>query len=146
MLLSLEQRLLRAEQLCQLHKARLTPVRKALLALIYTHEQHITAYELLRLLRATYPKAESMTVYRALNFLQKQGLVHRIASLSAYTACDAPHHSYVTQLLLCERCGQTQEVNAPELARLLNKMLQAYRFQASNRPLEVVGVCHACCG
>jgi len=119
---TIEQRLVQAEKLCKQVNARLTPIRRDLLALIYSHEAHLTAYELLRQLRTSYPNAEAMTVYRALDFLQKHHLIHRIASQNAYTACETPDHEHHAQLLLCEKCGHTEEVSTKILEDALQKM------------------------
>jgi len=143
---SIEKRLLQAEQLCKQAGVRLTDIRKDLLALIYAHGEHLTAYELLRLLRKTYPKAEAMTVYRGLDFLQKQHFIHRVASQNAYTGCDTPEHSHHAQLLLCEKCGQAEEINAVSLEKALQTMAKQYRFALSNNPMEITGTCKNCIG
>jgi Fur family zinc uptake transcriptional regulator len=141
---SLEKRLVQAKQLCEQAGVRLTDIRKNLLALIYTHDEHLTAYELLRLLRETYPKAEAMTVYRGLSFLQEQKLIHRVASQNAYTACDTPEHIHHAQLLLCEKCGQAEEINATALEKALQTTAKFYHFHLSNSPIEISGICKNC--
>lgn len=147
MALTLKQRLAQAEQLCLLKGVRLTPIRKNLLSMIYQHDQPeaLTAYELLRQLRASQPKAEAMTVYRGLEFLQQQGFIHRIATQNAYTACDTPQHQHLTQLLLCEKCGQAQEIHALALVKTLQSLLEEHEFQLSQeKPVEIVGLCRVC--
>lgn len=139
-----EKRLAQAEKICKQTSARLTPIRKDLLALIYSQDGHITAYELLRLLRVSHPKAEAMTVYRALEFLQQQQLVHRVASQNAYTACDTPEQSHHAQLLLCEKCGHAEEVSAPLLENALQTMVKQHSFKLSNKPMEILGICENC--
>jgi Fur family zinc uptake transcriptional regulator len=141
---SIEKRLLQAEQLCQQAGVRLTDIRKDLLALIYAHGEHLTAYELLRLLRKDYPKAEAMTVYRGLDFLQKQHLIHRVASQNAYTACDTPEHNHHAQLLLCEKCGQAEEISVIALEKALQKTAKQYQFSLSDHPMEITGACKNC--
>lgn len=142
--LTLEQRLTQAELLCQKAGVRLTPIRKELLALIYSHRGHLSAYELLRLFRQTHPKAEAMTVYRTLDFLQEQHLVHRVASQNAYTACEMPQHSHRSQLLLCEQCGQTEEINLKTFEKILNSIAKDYLFTLSEKPVEITGICKNC--
>jgi len=111
---------------------------------MYRHHERLTAYELLRLLREKNPKAEAMTVYRTLDFLQGQQLVHRIASQNAYTTCDAPHHSHHAQLLLCEQCGQAQEVNVKPLEKVFMAIAKEHEFVFSDKPIEITGICKNC--
>lgn len=141
----LEERLKQAELLCTQAHARLTPIRSDLLKLIYSYDIHLTAYELLRLLRKNYPKAEAMTVYRALDFLQKYQLIHRVESKNAYIACETPvHHPPHVQLLLCEKCGQAAEINAIYLKNALKELAQKNQFKLSDKPLEITGTCKTC--
>lgn len=140
----LNQRLQAAECLCAERGARLTTQRKAVLALIYRHGDPISAYELLRQLKESHPKAEAMTVYRALEFLQQQQLIHRIASQNAFTACDTPSQHHHAQLLLCERCGQSQEVCDDAVERALQNLADRYGFALTSKPREISGICQSC--
>ena len=49
-------------------------------------------------------------MYRALQFLQSQGLVHRLESLNAYVGCVHPEHPHASQFLICRDCGQVEEL------------------------------------
>ncbi len=140
----IEKRVKQAEKLCQQTGARFTSIRKALLTLIYSQKEPLTAYELLRLFRKINPKAESMTIYRALDFLQKQHLIHRLASKNTYAACDTPHEPHQGQFLLCEKCDQTQEVDAIALAKAAKKLAQDHHFVLSDKPIEITGICKNC--
>ncbi|MBS0351691.1 MAG: transcriptional repressor [Proteobacteria bacterium] len=139
-----EKRLKQAEQFCQNTGARFTPIRRTILALMYAHQEYLTAYELLHLLREKNPKVEAMTVYRALDFLQAQKLIHRIASQNAYATCDTPHHAHHTYFLLCERCQQTQEVDIQSLNKVFKLITKQYDFFLSDKPVEIIGVCKNC--
>lgn len=144
MTISIESRLKRAEQLCQQTSSQFTPIRKTLLALIYSYKEHLTAYELLNLYRKENPKAESMTIYRALDFLLKQHLIHRLASQNTYVACDIPHEDHRAHFLLCEKCGRSQEIRSTHLEKAIKKIANEYDFVASNKPIEILGTCKAC--
>ena len=144
---TMQQRLAQAEQLCRIKGARLTPVRKKILEMIYEHgpAEQLTAYELLRRLRLSQPTAEAMTIYRGLDFLQQQGFIHRIATQNAYVVCDMPQHQHLTQLLLCEKCGQAQEIHALPLIKTIKQTLKEHDFYLSDeKPLEILGLCKSC--
>lgn len=140
----LKNRLLQAEKLCKTTGARLTPIRKNLLLLIYSHNKHVTAYELLRLLRKNNPKTEATTVYRALSFLEEQQLIHRIESQNSYTFCDAPTQVHHHQILLCKSCHNTKEISINFLEEALKKAAKQHDFILSDKATEIVGICSDC--
>jgi Fur family transcriptional regulator, zinc uptake regulator len=110
-----EAQLARAAEICAARGAQLTPLRRQVLALVLEAEQPMGAYALLERLRESRGPAAPPTVYRALEFLLENGLVHRIERLNAYTACVGPGHQHAHQFLICRRCGTaavTQEVGA----------------------------------
>ena len=81
-----------AEDLCDRRGVRLTAQRRRVLAIVAERHGAVGAYEILeRLAEDEGRRPAPVTVYRALDFLIDQGLVHRVASLNAYVAC--PHAS-----------------------------------------------------
>src|SRR5918999_799750 len=91
----------RAAVLCDQRGARLTPLRRRVLELVWRGHEPVGAYDLL----AQMGRAAPPTVYRALDFLIEQGLVHRIESLNAYVGCDRPEAAHASQFLICTDCG-----------------------------------------
>src|SRR5687767_10502462 len=96
----LEKRLREAELQCERLNVQLTPLRKSLLSIIYENDQPLTAYELLHLYRKVNPKAESMTIYRGLDFLQDNHLIHRLESQNSYKSCETPHEEHTASFLI----------------------------------------------
>ena len=86
-----------AEQLCERRKLRFTALRKQVLELVCMAEQPVGAYHLLDELRASGRSAAPPTVYRALDFLLEQGLVHRLATNNTYLACAHPQHPHAAE-------------------------------------------------
>src|SRR3954453_12524056 len=76
-----------AEERCAEDDQRLTPPRRRVLELLLQHGQPMKAYDLIAGFATGGPPAKPPTVYRALDFLEKQGFAHRIESLNAYVAC-----------------------------------------------------------
>src|SRR5262249_40395465 len=75
----------RAETVCAERGARMTPLRRRVLELVWDSHAPIGAYAIMDLLRAADDRAAAPpTVYRALEFLLDQGLVHKIESLNAF--------------------------------------------------------------
>lgn len=95
-----------ARAICQQHNARLTPTRERVLELIWQSHKPLGAYDVLAVLAEDGHNAAPPTVYRALDFLQQYGLVHRIASLNAFTGCTHAGKSHNGMFLICRSCGK----------------------------------------
>ena len=135
----------RAEARCAERGERLTARRRAVLALILGAERPITAYGLLERLSAEGGRSVAPPiVYRALNFLLAQRLIHRIATLSAFVACvdaDHPHHA---QFVICDGCGCTAEICDPAVVRKLQRHGAALGYQVAQPIIELHGMCASC--
>ena len=84
-----EHLLARAGAMCAARGAKLTALRRDILGLILDAETPAGAYDLLNRLRRTRAGAAPPTVYRTLDFLCAQGLVHRVERLAAFVGCVA---------------------------------------------------------
>ncbi len=135
-----------AETLCQSRGIRLTPQRRQVLALIWQSHRPVKAYDLLDQLRLTDSQAKPPTVYRALDFLMEQGLIHRIDSLNAYTGCGHPETLPCDcYFMICQTCGIAEECCNPNLSARINAMAKDRGFQAQHTVLEIAGLCQDCC-
>jgi len=76
--------LARAASACAQRGAKLTDLRRDVLGLILEAPGPTGAYDLLERLRARRGGAAPPTVYRALDFLLEQRLIHRIERLAAF--------------------------------------------------------------
>ena len=76
-----------ADELCAKRGARMTELRRRVLNLIWDSHAPVGAYAIMDMLKREGRNAMPPTVYRALDFLQEQGLIHRIASLNAFIGC-----------------------------------------------------------
>src|ERR1700730_19032369 len=99
-----------AEAVCAERGERLTAPRRQVLEVLASSHKPIGAYEIMDAL-ARKRRPAPITVYRALEFLMKQGLVHRIESRNAYLACAHNHDSgAIVAFLMCDTCGAAGEV------------------------------------
>lgn len=136
--------LVAAEELCRRRGLRLTPLRRRVLELVWTSHRPARAYELLDRLRGEHAGAAPPTVYRALEFLQQAGLVHKLESRNAFIGCPAPHHAAGSEVLICRGCGEAAELVDERLAGLLKELAERTGFQPDDQTLEIVGLCAAC--
>src|SRR6188472_2050822 len=80
-----------AQTLCDERGQRLTPIRRDVLAALLASHQPLGAYEIMERVAHSGPRPAPITVYRALDFLRENGLVHRIESRNAFVACVHAH-------------------------------------------------------
>jgi Fur family zinc uptake transcriptional regulator len=134
----------RAESVCLARGVRLTELRRQVLELIWRRHEPVGAYELLDALKVTHRRAAPPTVYRALEFLIDQGLVHRLESLNAYIGCTRPEGLHAGQFLICSRCGSIGELDDPEIADSVSRRAAALGFTVERQTIEVRGICADC--
>jgi len=133
-----------AESICDQRGVRLTELRRRTLQLIWGAHRAVKAYDLLAQLGSRGRSAKPSTVYRTLEFLLDEGLIHRVESLNAFVGCSAPAESHESVLLLCEACGLVEEITIPELGRALARGMSAADFALSRAVVEVRGRCGPC--
>lgn len=133
-----------AERECHRRGARLTELRRRVLALVWDSHCPIGAYALLDRLGHDGRAAAPPTVYRALDFLLDQGLIHRVPSRNGYIGCPRPDHPHAGRILLCRRCGRASELDAPDLDAAIAAATAAQGFHAHRLSLEIEGLCPAC--
>jgi Fur family zinc uptake transcriptional regulator len=134
-----------AEALCIKRGERLTPMRRQVLEALSRSHTPLGAYELIELVGARGPRPAPITIYRALDFLTAQGLVHRIESRNAFLACINNHASDAPVVfLICEHCGKVGEAPSTAVAESLNAAAKSAGFTPKAPVLEITGVCAHC--
>lgn len=142
--MSIQDLLTQAQRQCTENGVRLTPIRLRVLEMIATASGGLKAYDLLDRLALEHSAARPPTIYRALDFLIEQGLVHRIESLNAYVACPCPSHHHGFQLLICRRCGRVEELHLDDIGTQLKNHAQQLGFQIERQTIELLGCCNSC--
>ena len=139
-----------AEEACAENGARLTPRRRQVLSALMQSPSPLSAYEVLDLCNRSATSAmPAMSVYRILDFLEQQSLVHRLSSSSKYVSCAhiACDHKHLqrTHFLLCEGCSVVAEVDATEEAsKALEQMARTVGFKLTGQQFELSGICTTC--
>ncbi|HET6606820.1 MAG TPA: transcriptional repressor [Rhodopila sp.] len=136
----------RANGICDGRGVRLTDLRRQVLGLILDREAPTGAYDLLDQLRATRHGAAPPTVYRALEFLLEQGLIHKLERLSAFVGCiaDEDHHEHAAQFFICRTCGKVTELEDHELSHALEHAARRLGFTLGKATIEAEGQCASC--
>lgn len=122
---------------------RMTAARLRVLELLLAAGEPVKAYDLIARFGEDGQPAKPPTVYRALEFLERKGLVHRIASISAYVACTGGDNAHAAAFLICDCCGATEEV-AASVADGLDGAAAKAGYAIERTTIEAHGRCPAC--
>ena len=134
-----------AEAICAARAERLTPMRRAVLEALLASHAPLGAYELIDRLSVRGARVAPITIYRALDFLREQGLVHRIESHNAFIACVQNHESSdPVVFLICEKCGAVGEAASATVADTIKSASRAAGFTPKTPVIEISGICAHC--
>jgi Fur family transcriptional regulator, zinc uptake regulator len=134
-----------AERICSERAQKLTPIRRHVLQALLASHKPLGAYEIIDALAQQMPRPAPITVYRSLDFLMANGLVHRIESRNAYLACAHGHDAAaLVAFLICDRCGSVGEIPAAAVAQSLNAAARTSGFAPKLSVVEITGTCAHC--
>ena len=142
--LCIEDALAQARLICEQRAVRLTAIREQVLGLIWQSHKPIGAYDLLEQLAKTHHAAKPPTIYRALEFLQDNGLIHKIESQNAFLGCAHVGGHHHGQFLICTICGTAQEIDEKIVSSALENASQAHGFKIQSFVIEIKGLCATC--
>lgn len=105
----------------------------------------VSAYELLDLVSDAYKRSTKPTsIYRSLEALMDLGIVAKIESANAYTACQNPECNHQHIFLICEQCGVIDEIADHGISHKLLRDATERGFVAKRQILELHGQCQTC--
>ncbi|HAC35120.1 MAG TPA: transcriptional repressor [Gammaproteobacteria bacterium] len=146
-----EQIIDRAEQRCNAHGARLTHKRKKVLSGLLQSDKALSAYELMDYCNSEFGEnIPAMSVYRILDFLQEEQLVHKLKLANKFVACahiSCDHAHGVPQFLICGECQRVKEVVISQ--SIINQLQQSVSeagFHLRSPQLEMDSLCECCVG
>jgi Fur family zinc uptake transcriptional regulator len=117
------------------------------LELVWQSHKPLGAYDILAVLsEQDGRRAAPPTVYRALDFLLENGLVHRISSLNAFIGCNHPEHAHQGQFLICRVCHAAIELEQKSISDAIIASARDVGFVVEGQTVEVVGLCSGCQG
>lgn len=134
----------KARAFCEERGARFTPLRARVYEILLQEDSSIGAYDLLDKLKLIEDSAKPPTVYRALDFFLDLGLVHKVESTNTFKAC---HHfgcSHPVQFLICDQCGDVQEISSNGVESTLAAKALENEFQIVSQTIEAHGTCKKC--
>ncbi len=141
----IDEALVRARALCQQRQLKFTNIRELVLTTVWASHKPIGAYTILeQLAKEGLRRPAPPTVYRALDFLLDNGLIHRIASLNAFVGCNEPGHAHQGHFLICRHCQVAIELDTQLIYPAISAAAEQQGFAVDTASLEIVGRCAHC--
>lgn len=125
------------------HGHRLTEARKEVLAALVSAGGHVSADELVVLVRQSGSEVGRMTVYRTLDLLTELGLVRPIyqgTGAAHFILLVEGHHHH----LVCTGCDSVVELDACLLKDIDGRVEDSTGFEVRGHLLEIFGLCRNC--
>lgn len=108
-------------------------------------DQLFTVEELYNSLKQHYPDIGLTTVYRTLDLLTELGIVDRIPDADGVARYMLRIEDVeASKQFICERCGQTYDVEIENIQPLLTAVARREGFQIDYYEIRLYGVCARC--
>ena len=138
-----------AELQCRARGSRLTHKRKGILKELLKSGKALSAYEIADLInRDSKTTIPTMSVYRILDFLQNENLVHKLNLANKYIACahiSCSHSHAIPQFLICRECTKVVEISINKSTIVeIQRKVESAKFQLSKPQLEMHCICNDC--
>ncbi|WP_090061575.1 Fur family transcriptional regulator [Celeribacter neptunius] len=133
-----------ADRMCRDAGLQLTPVRQRALEILLEEHRALGAYDVLARLSEDGFGSQPPVAYRALDFLTKHGLAHKIERLNAFIACAHPEDRHTPAFLICTSCHAVAEAETDPSHSLMSQIAEATGFRISRAVLEAEGTCPNC--
>ncbi len=146
---NIESILSHAENYCQTHGIRLTPKRKQVLFGLVKAQKALSAYDVIDEVKREFNIVlQPMSVYRILDFLTENQLIHKLSTANKFIACShitCNHAHEVPQFLICGTCHKVSEINIDKsLMSILRENIQQKGFKLVSPQLEMSCLCNEC--
>ena len=134
---------------CDEQNIKLTAKRKEILSSLLNSEKALSAYDLIKILKnqggASIP---AMSVYRILDFLENNSLVHKLKLANKYVACShitCDHGHSSPQFLICNDCDSVKEISVDhQVMTALKSKVKSAGFSLRSPQIEMDCVCSKC--
>ena len=112
-------------------------------------DRALSAYELVDYCNETYDENfAAMSVYRILEFLEDEQLVHKVNLANRYVACvhiTCDHKHEVPQFLICTDCQSVKEISiGSSILSSINKQVEQANYQLVSKQIEFNCLCESC--
>lgn len=137
------------------HGLRITEPRQRIIQLLGQTTRPVSAYDIKDLLDAdtSHKKADVVSIYRVLECLEANHLVHRLLSSGKVVRCQLSQeeeqctregHYHCHHVLVCQQCHEVSEVHCVGVEAMIKTLEDDTQFNINHHFLEFTGVCMSC--
>jgi len=121
---------------------KLTPQRRLIVDIIHDAHRHISAEEIIDVVRQRMPGVNKSTIYRTLDVLEQSGAVYKSEANDRfiYHHAEEGHHHH----LVCSRCGRTVECSEDLFGPIERSLIRRYGFAVDFKHVVIGGLCESC--
>jgi len=138
-----------AEKECKAHGVRITTKRVNVFSVLLLSKKAISAYELVDSYKQVFDEpVPVITVYRVLDFLQRNNLVHKLETANKFVACahvDCDDKHPASQFLICKQCQAVKELSISQTKfDELKQTIEHAGFYLFSPQIEMNCICESC--
>ena len=120
---------------------RVPPQRIAILEILRESHGHVQPGDVYQRAAEKIPGINEATVYRTLDILVKEGLIHRSyleGSQVAFELAQDHHH------LICRSCGSNTQIEHEVIKKIYQQLEDTTGYQLDSSHLIIFGLCPVC--
>ncbi|MBY0404912.1 MAG: transcriptional repressor [Cyanobacteria bacterium] len=131
---------------------RITNPRKLIVTLLDKTEDPLSAFEIKDSLIRSGEKVDLVSIYRIIDCLLENNLVHKLLSngkikkcqIELESECQRHQEDHCHHFLICRHCQSVQEIHCVGLEPLTHQISLIEGFQVEHHHLEFTGLCKNC--
>jgi Fur family ferric uptake transcriptional regulator len=118
--------------------------REFIVNVFLRHEGHLSADDLVELIRREDSRISRATVYRALQWMEEAGIARKVdfgeGRFRFEHSYRHPRHFH----LICKACGRSSEFLSSDIEALIEEVAAARSFSAHQSVVQIYGTCEVC--
>jgi len=122
---------------------RLTPQRVAVVKILASNEEHLSAEKIYERVRADFPFTSLATIYKTVTLLKQLGEVMELGFVDDSNRFDGAR-PYPHPHLICTKCRRILDPDLPVLSELPRELAKKTGYHILNHRLDFFGVCPEC--
>ena len=122
---------------------RLTPQRVAVVKILASNEEHLSAEKIYERVRTEFPFTSLATIYKTVTLLKQLGEVMELGFGDDSNRFDGAR-PYPHPHLICTKCRRILDPDLPHLSELPKELTKKTGYHILNHRLDFFGVCPAC--
>jgi len=121
---------------------RMTPQRQAILQLLHDANGHLSPVDIFNQASQSIPGLTEATVYRTLEFLAQNEMIHSALNASGHLVYEIAGHEH--HHLVCQNCNISIEIEHAVLQKLYEQLEADSGFQLNTSHMTFFGLCPNC--